>query len=77
MRATYEAGDLDRMAKLLIIPRVAPALVYARNDHWLPALEHMLDDHGGFVAVGLAHLIGDHGLAELLAHAGYTVTRAT
>lgn len=77
MRATYDAGDLDGMAKLLIVPRIAPVLVYARNDRWLPALEHMLADHGGFVAVGLGHLIGDHGLPELLARAGYTVTRAT
>lgn len=77
MRATYDAGDLDAMAKLLIVPRIAPQLVYARNDRWLPELEQMLADRGGFVAVGLAHLIGDHGLPELLVRAGYTVTRAT
>ena len=77
MRATYDAGDLDGMARLLIVPRIAPRLVYARNDRWLPALEHMLADRGGFVAVGLAHLIGDRGLPELLARAGYTVIRAT
>src|SRR4051812_14351859 len=67
MRATYDAGDLDGMAKLLIVPRIAPVLVYARNDHWLPALEKMLGEKGGFVAVGLAHMIGEHGLPELLA----------
>jgi uncharacterized protein YbaP (TraB family) len=77
MRATYDAGDLDGMARLLIVPKIAPRLVYARNDRWLPELEQMLADRGGFVAVGLAHLIGEHGLPELLAHAGYTVTRAT
>jgi uncharacterized protein YbaP (TraB family) len=62
---------------VLIVPRIAPALVYARNEHWLPELEAMLADRGGFVAVGLAHLIGDRGLPELLAKAGYTVTRGT
>jgi uncharacterized protein YbaP (TraB family) len=77
MRALYDSGDLDAMAKVLIVPRIAPALVYARNDHWLPELEAMLADNGGFVAVGLAHLIGDRGLPELLARAGYTVTRGT
>ena len=77
MRATYDSGNLDGMAKLLIVPRIAGKLVYARNDRWLPVLEQMLADRGGFVAVGLAHLIGDHGLPELLARAGYTVTRAT
>ncbi len=75
MRATYDAGDLDSMARLLIVPRIAPQLVYARNDRWLPALEHMAGERGGFVAVGLAHMIGERGLPALLEHAGYTVTR--
>ena len=75
MRSIYDAGDLDGMARLLIVPRIAPQLVYARNDRWLPALEKMLGDRGGFVAVGLGHLIGDHGLPALLARAGFTVTR--
>jgi hypothetical protein len=77
MRALYDSGDLDAMAKVLIVPRIAPALVYARNDRWLPELEALVAGGGGFVAVGLAHLIGDHGLPELLVKAGYTVTRAT
>lgn len=75
MRSIYDAGDLDGMATLLIVPRIAPQLVYARNDRWLPALEKMLADRGGFVAVGLGHMIGDRGLPALLAHAGYTVAR--
>ena len=41
MRALYDSGDLDAMAKVLIVPRIAPALVYARNEHWLPELEAM------------------------------------
>ena len=76
LRATYEAGDVAAMTPLLIVPKVAPALIWARNERWLPVLEH-LAEHGGFVAVGLGHLIGEHGLPELLAHAGYTVTRGT
>lgn len=75
MSATYDAGDLDGMARLLIAPRIAPQLVYARNDRWLPAIEHIADDRGGFVAVGLAHLIGERGLPALLERAGYTVAR--
>ena len=75
MRSIYDAGDLDGMAKLLIVPRIAPQLVYARNDRWLPALEKMLGDRGGFVAVGLGHMIGDRGLPALLARAGFTVAR--
>ena len=75
MRETYDAGDLDGMTHLLIVPRIAPQLVYARNDRWLPELEHLASDRGGFVAVGLAHLIGDRGLPALLARAGYSVER--
>jgi uncharacterized protein YbaP (TraB family) len=75
MRSIYDAGDLDGMAKLLIVPRIAPQLVYARNDRWLPALEKMLGNRGGFVAVGLGHMIGERGLPALLARAGFTVAR--
>ena len=75
MRVIYDAGDLDDMTKLLIVPRTADTLVWARNRAWMPKLEGYLASSGGFVAVGLAHLIGDNGLPAMLARAGYTVTR--
>lgn len=72
----YKTGDLDLMASLLIVPRTADTLLWARNRAWFPKLEAYLGDGGAFVAVGLGHLLGEHGLPAMLAAAGYTVERA-
>lgn len=52
-------------------------LLYRRNASWLPALERLLADGGGFVAVGAAHTVGPRSLVELMAQRGYKVTRIT
>lgn len=75
MRATYVAGDADAMTALLVLPRTAEPLLYARNRAWLPRIERAFAEGGAFVAVGLGHLLGDRGLPALLARAGYTVER--
>jgi uncharacterized protein YbaP (TraB family) len=75
LRAMYDAGDLAVMESLLVVPRTAERMLYARNRAWLPKLEHDLSDGGAFVAVGLGHMIGDHGLPALLARAGFDVQR--
>jgi uncharacterized protein YbaP (TraB family) len=75
LRATYDAGDLVAMEPLLVIPRTAERMLYARNRAWLPKLEQYLARGGAFVAVGLGHLIGDQGLPMLLTKAGYSVER--
>jgi uncharacterized protein YbaP (TraB family) len=72
--ATYAAGDLAGIEPMLVIPRTAEPLLYARNRAWLPALEKLATT-GAFVAVGLGHMLGEQGLPALLAKAGYTVTR--
>ncbi len=76
MRASYASGDIDTMTALLVLPRTAETMLYARNRAWLPALESYLAGDGAFVAVGLGHLLGEQGLPVLLAKAGYVVTRA-
>jgi uncharacterized protein YbaP (TraB family) len=73
--ATYAAGDLVAMEPMLVIPRTAEPLLFARNRAWMPKLESYLVGGGAFVAVGLGHMIGEQGLPALLARAGYTVTR--
>ena len=73
--AAYAAGDLAALAPMLVIPRSAEALLWARNRRWLPAIERYLGEGGAFIAVGLGHLIGDQGLPALLVKAGYSVER--
>jgi uncharacterized protein YbaP (TraB family) len=76
MRAAYDSGDVDTMTALLVLPRTAEAMLYARNRAWLPKLRTYLSQDGAFVAVGLGHLLGEQSLPALLAKAGYVVERA-
>jgi len=73
--AAYAAGDLAALAPMLVIPRSAEALLWARNRRWMPAIERYLADRGAFIAVGVGHLIGEEGLPALLVKAGYAVER--
>jgi uncharacterized protein YbaP (TraB family) len=77
LRSMYDAGDLAAMAPVLVVPRTADVMLYARSRAWLPKLEQYLAHDGAFVAVGLGHMIGDQGLPALLARAGYDVQRAS
>ena len=77
LAAAYTTGELALMERTLIIARTAETLLWARNRAWQPRLEQLLSDGGGstFVAVGLGHLLGEHGLPAMLAAAGYRVER--
>lgn len=75
LRAAYESGDLATMQRLLVIPRTAEPILYARNRAWIPGIERYLTSGGAFIAVGLGHMIGELGLPALLARAGYRVER--
>lgn len=77
MLNAYEAGDIASMTAYLVTPRTAERMLYARNRIWLPKLEAYIPKGGAFVAVGLGHMLGDHGLPTLFAKAGYTVERTT
>jgi uncharacterized protein YbaP (TraB family) len=84
LHAAYRAGDLSVLTRMLVDPDAGsdqrPArgdpLLAERNRRWLPRIERHLERGGGFVAVGLGHLLGDAGLPAMLARAGYHVTRA-
>ncbi len=76
LATAYRTGDVELMAALLITPRTSEVLLWERNRAWQPALVRDLSEGGAFVAVGLAHLLGDHGLPAMLERAGYSVERA-
>lgn len=75
LRSSYIAGDIDVMKALLVVPKTERIMLIERNQKWLPAIESYTTKGGAFVAVGLGHLLGDHGLVALLERAGYTVER--
>lgn len=50
---------------------------YARNLEWLPKIESFMKRKPSFIAVGLSHLEGGHGLISLLQEKGYTMTPIT
>ena len=58
-------------------PAATEILLFRRNHRWVAALERLLHEEGSFIAIGAAHLVGPHGLVDLLRARGYTVTRET
>lgn len=74
-RAAYAAGELPVMEQVFGVDR-SGTLLAPRNRAWLPKLEAYLADGGGFVAVGIGHLVGADGLPALFAAAGYRVERS-
>ena len=76
--AAWRAGDTKRLADMLSdeyqsFPELYRALVTDRNKRWLPQIERFLkDDHDYLVVVGALHVVGDHGLLEMVRHDGYT-----
>lgn len=77
LRSSYEAGDIEVMTALLVVPKTEAVMLKGRNQKWLPTIEGYFAKGGAFIAVGLGHLLGDNGLVVLLQRAGYTVERTT
>lgn len=89
MVADYVAGDAAGVAagfddqKLWVAAGRDPALFGAyvnailgeRNATWIPEIEKIHAEGGGFVAVGAGHLLGPRNVVQLLEADGYTVTR--
>ena len=77
----WAAGDVDAIATS-VVPRNESeklgidTLLLNRNRNWIPTLERLLaENREDLVVVGAAHLAGDGSVLDLLAKAGYTVTR--
>ncbi len=78
----WRNGNMDALHRLFVEPmREQSATLYeellvARNRDWLPTIESLLDgNEPAMVLVGVAHLVGEDGLLEMLEDQGYTVTR--
>ncbi|MDG2089533.1 MAG: TraB/GumN family protein [Gammaproteobacteria bacterium] len=55
-------------------PGVYQSLLVDRNNKWMPTIEAMFNDADTeLVLVGVAHLVGEDGLVELLRNRGYQV----
>jgi len=82
MVRAWAAGDVEAIERIVNAdmreqtPEMYEALIVQRNRDWVPQIQALLDGEGTvFVAVGAAHLGGDHGVVELLRETGITVTR--
>jgi uncharacterized protein YbaP (TraB family) len=75
LRAAYRTSDVPALARMLLDPVHGDRLLAERNRRWAPLIERYLERGGGFVAVGLGHLLGDSGLPAMLEREGYRVTR--
>jgi uncharacterized protein YbaP (TraB family) len=77
--SSWDAGDVEEVAGLLSegyeeFPELFARLVTDRNRRWLPELEGLLrGNETAFAVVGALHLVGEHGLIEMLRKRGYTV----
>lgn len=80
MIEAWRIGDNGALEDLFVkdmieqAPAVYESLLKQRNFDWLPQIEMMLsNDNVEFVLVGAAHLVGPHGLLNLLENEGYSV----
>jgi uncharacterized protein len=73
----WETGDPKAIAAAgpdLEKPDVRKAMLDDRNAAWIPKIERMLaEKRTFFITVGAAHLVGPHGVPNMLRADGYTV----
>ncbi|MFT3704249.1 MAG: TraB/GumN family protein [Agriterribacter sp.] len=73
----YKTQHLDSLyQQIASSPDIAgeeDALLYNRNENWIPIIEKAIKDQPTFFAVGAGHLAGDRGVINLLRKKGYTV----
>ncbi len=79
----YRAGDEEALLAAILKPDAwgqdfdtnIEAMLYKRNDDWIPKLEKLFAQKNVFVAVGAAHLVGPRGVLASLRKKGYTALR--
>ncbi len=83
--ALYRGGDEEGLHKAMQEPNAwgknseanRDAMLYKRNDDWIPKLETLFAKKKVFIAVGAAHLMGPRGVLALLRNKGYQVERVS
>ncbi len=80
MISIWRNGESEELVDFFVedmqenIPGVYQSLLSDRNHKWMPTIEAMFEDADTeLVLVGVAHLVGDDGLVELLRTRGYQV----
>lgn len=74
--ALADIPGLDPAEGAQMFTQIEDALLNQRNQDWLPVITKATDVHDEIVvAVGAAHLMGDHGILQLLANDGWALTR--
>lgn len=77
----WAKGDVDAIAATNVPKSPEDAaetqrVLLDRNKNWIPTIEKLLhDNQEDLIVVGAAHLAGPGSVLDLLAQAGYTVTR--
>jgi len=77
LRAAYLGVDEAQIVALVAesSPDFREILLLGRNRAWMERLVPELEEGSAFVAVGLAHLLGDDSVLAMLAERGFTVRR--
>lgn len=79
---SWRAGDHERIDEVYLgdmrekMPDLYQSLIVTRNENWMPKLEALLEREGvELVLVGVAHLVGKHGLISMLEAKGCVVEK--
>ena len=75
----WKSGDVGSLEKHLLAgmrdyPEIHQKVIEDRNRRWLPQIEGLLSQgENALIVVGAAHLVGTHGVIQLLKSRGYRV----
>ena len=74
----YKTESIKEFYKSMTIQmgeEITKNLVDKRNENWIEDIESLIDKDRTFIAVGMGHLGGKHGILNLLSEKGYKLQR--
>ncbi len=82
MVRAWREGDTESLREEFVAPMLTEtpdlyeSVLVDRNNNWMPKIEAMFDTvETEFVLVGVAHLVGEHGLISMLQSKGYEIVQ--